>query len=204
MRSLTIIMVIGLVAFGCGVEERCELRLGETFCDEGVSYYYDTCGNPAGVKQNCQCGCRPDHCQTCDGCFERSRTVCQDGGIYWADSCGHLGALVEQCACGCAPDGLTCLACPGCVPNATTTCQGGVAYWVDSCGNPGEVIEACACGCDPAGVGCAECTCTPDCTGKQCGPDGCGGTCGPVCRADETCRAPAYARGAPKSARVSA
>jgi hypothetical protein len=140
------------------------LRLGETFCAEGVTYYFDTCGNPAGVKQNCECGCNPDHtgCQTCQGCTERDRTICQNGGTYWVDSCGHLGDLIEQCQCGCSLDGLTCESCPGCTPNVATTCQGDVTYWMDSCGNLGEVIDACACGCNPEHTGCQTCAdCTP-------------------------------------------
>jgi hypothetical protein len=87
--------------------------------------------------------------------------------------------------------GLLLGACSGdssCVPHDSRYCQEGVTYWANSCGNLEEVIEQCQCGCLGDHSGCdPDCTCTPDCLGKECGDDGCQGSCPPGCMAGEHC-----------------
>ena len=54
----------------------------------------------------------------------------------------------------------------------------------DGCGS--------SCGTCPSGDACnatGQCTCTPNCQGKQCGPDGCGGQCPPGCPRGASCNA---------------
>ncbi len=88
-----------------------------------------------------------------------------------------LGMLVGACS----GDG-------GCVPHDSKYCDEGVTYWMNSCGDLEELIEKCQCGCLPDHSGCdPDCSCTPDCLGKECGDDGCGGTCPPGCPAGEHC-----------------
>jgi len=75
-----------------------------------------------------------------------------------------------------------------CIPHDSQYCDDGVFYWADSCGNLEEVITQCECGCLPDHSACdPDCSCTPDCLGKECGEDGCGGTCPPGCPVGEHC-----------------
>ncbi|HOX44417.1 MAG TPA: hypothetical protein PK668_12510 [Myxococcota bacterium] len=100
----------------------------------------------------------------------------------------HLGLCLALAA------GLWTAGCGGsegidCNPHDHTACAGGVMRWVDSCGQPGGVIQTCTCGCSEDLTACElDCTCEPDCTGRECGDDGCGGSCG-ACTAPEACDA---------------
>ena len=75
-----------------------------------------------------------------------------------------------------------------CVPHDSQYCDEGVFYWADSCGNLEEVIEQCQCGCLADHTACdPDCSCTPDCAGKECGDDGCEGLCPPGCMTGQHC-----------------
>lgn len=149
--------------------------------------------------------------------------MCGDNGC--GGSCGNcpepattsdpqLACVAGQCVDGCAPTPVVCNTnscgddgcggtCGTCAPGAF--CNNGQCAPLpgQSCaGNcKGKAPGGCSCegGCIQSGDCCfdfvAQCTCEPQCDGKNCGPDGCGGSCGaclsgtadPYCGANGQC-----------------
>ena len=88
---------------GCS-DDNCVANTG-TYCDEGVSYWTDSCGKIGEIKEDCECGCRLDHtdCKRCECDCEQVNDCC-DGcrAINEADECddGDSGTEIDMCAGG--------------------------------------------------------------------------------------------------------
>ena len=150
------------ILHGCGGGGGDCTSHADTYCDEGYTYWMDSCGNLETTKEECECGCKADHtdCEPCQ--YECTSDVdCNTG--YYCDLADHK----------CKPE---------CVPNCTGKCCGNDGCGgtcQDNCSATGQTCNAQTCSCEGA--------CVPECQGKQCGPDGCGNTCPPGCSAGETC-----------------
>jgi len=207
---------VGLVSFilaclvaSCGGEEQCTSHTGN-FCQEGKTYWTDSCGNLEDVMENCDCGCNSDH----SGCKVKDCTgrecgpdpVCGEscGTCTGSDTCDANGQCVSSCTpscagrecgwdpicgtmnCGSCPAGESCNVQGQCECNPS--CAGRECGWDPNCGTMN-------CGDCPAGESCNEqgrcvADCVPDCTGRECGLDPVCGTqsCG-NCTSGETCNA---------------
>jgi len=88
---------------GCS-EENCIERAG-TYCDEGVAYWTDSCGEIGEVKEECACGCRADHtdCKKCE-CQCEQVSDCCDGcqPVNDAEECddGDPATDIDMCVAG--------------------------------------------------------------------------------------------------------
>jgi len=88
-----------------------------------------------------------------------------------------------ECVDGKCEGGCHAQNCQGCC-TSIGDCKAGNS--TDFCGKDGETCSYCAGGFDECIDG--ECTCVPQCEGKQCGDDGCQGSCGD-CPAGKECDA---------------
>lgn len=100
-------VVLGLFLAGCGPGQIvCESRFG-TYCDAGVTYWVDDCGNLEEVLENCPAGCNALN----TGCSGTSCTpdctgqCCGDDGCggVCPDSCSLTGQVCNQSSCQCQP-----------------------------------------------------------------------------------------------------
>ena len=172
----------------CGGGGDCEPHDGK-YCDEGATYWVDSCGNYEDVFKQCECGCAADHtgCKSC-GCMGNCAGKC----------CGDDGCGV-QCPDGCASTGQTCNF-SSCLCEGTCqakTCQQlfkECGWWDDGCGTQ-IPCGNCSGGqtCDASGhcVGGSTCPggltlCGEECVNVSADPRHCGG-CNSACGAGEVC-----------------
>lgn len=119
-------------------------------CAGGAVYWFDSCGNPGAVKEDCNDG---DPC-TADACLDGAchHTALPDGTL-----CGAGNVCTDgQCACE---------------PDAGLACAGGRLHRYDSCGNQGPIADDCG-DANPCTLdGCADGACThePLADGTPCG-----------------------------------
>ncbi len=147
--------------------EDCEPQ-ADTYCDEGVTHWLDSCGEIGLKKEDCEAGCLPDHSDCAD--YECMTDNDCDAG-YFCDLTVHE-CKEETCVLDCAGK---CCGSDGCDGQCTDTCPVG---W--DC-----IMSTCQC----------EAECTPDCGSRECGMDPvCGtlncGTCSeptPDCNAQGQC-----------------
>ena len=162
--------------------------IGNGACDDGSTGAYFACagyGWDAGdcdpCEPNCtgmECGLDPICNYPCGSCDESD--YCLDG-VCMECSC-------ELAECGTGPCGEDCGLCPegtGCVDNICEpmTCEGAcgdmapMGCWCDDlCFGYGDCCEDICDFCEAEHPD--ECSCVPDCEGKECGSDGCWGNCG--------------------------
>ncbi len=103
----SLILLLSCVPFlsligGCAVED-CEPE-ADTYCDEGVSYWVDSCGDIGLKKEDCLYGCLAlldDH-SDCDPWECRTSNECMDlyGGDWFCDLTVHI-CKKETCAPQC-------------------------------------------------------------------------------------------------------
>ncbi len=75
----------------------------DTFrCDSGNVYWFDSCGDAQGVKEDCGGeGCSGTQCGL--DCAPRDSARCDSGHVYWFDRCGNREGVKETCdALGCS------------------------------------------------------------------------------------------------------
>jgi len=161
----------------------------DTYCDEGVTYWVDGCGNLEDVMVHCQEGCNAAHTGCKEGCTPQCTGKCcgDDGcGGFCTDNCSATGQVCNQSSCLCEGvcSGQTCV-------QMGKEC----GLWNDGCGTQ------LSCGTCPAGETCSAGVCECDAQtceemSKECGnwDDGCGtqlscGTCdgGLTCSAAGQC-----------------
>jgi hypothetical protein len=88
---------------GCS-EDSCVANTG-TYCDEGVVFWTDSCGELGEFKEDCACGCRADHtdCKKCECQCEQVNDCC-DGcqPVNDADQCddGDPTTEIDMCVAG--------------------------------------------------------------------------------------------------------
>ncbi len=105
-------------------------------------------------------------------------------GNVWLVVVPMLSLYLLTSVCACASQNQDCTS------HYRKYCVEGRLYWQNSCADYEEIISVCACGCADDFLTCrSDCTCTPDCTGKECGSDGCFSNCPPGCDAGEDCNA---------------
>jgi len=104
MLRIFLVGVLGLAFLAGCSDENCVDRAG-TYCDEGVSYWTDSCGNVGEVKEECGCGCRLDHtdCKECECDCEEVGDCC-DGcwAVNEAEECddGDAATEIDMCVAG--------------------------------------------------------------------------------------------------------
>jgi len=104
MKVSVSIIVLIFIAAGCNGGDKC-ISHSETYCQDGVTYWMDSCGEFEEVLENCQCGCEPDHtgCRVCDCTCSRAGDCC-DGchSINEGMPCddGDPGTTTDICRSG--------------------------------------------------------------------------------------------------------
>jgi hypothetical protein len=169
---------VGEVASICNISCSCTPQCSGKQCgSDGCGGTCGTCatGQTCSASGQCTGSCTPQcsgkQCGS-DGC----------GGSCGTCATGQICSPTGQCGGGCAHPICstgTKLA-SGCDPCVTNIC-GSDSFccstsWDSTC--VGEVASICN----------IDCSCTPQCSGKQCGSDGCGGSCG-TCASGQTCNA---------------
>ncbi len=105
--------VLCFILAGCGTGRIvCESHI-DTYCDDGVTYWVDECGNLEEVLRNCPAGCNALNTGCLGTCTPRS---CAQQGKEcgdWDDGCG------TQISCGGCEGGETCDASGQCQPGTT-------------------------------------------------------------------------------------
>jgi hypothetical protein len=152
IRTVAVIGWVGpallLAACGDGDGRSC-LPLEDTYCQEGVVYRVNSCGELEEVLEHCHCGCSPDHTV----CIADCGSFCdKDGNCENREDCW---SCPEDCGCD---DGLVC-------SRITRSCQD----CSDDCGSrecgpvPNGCGESCGHGCDglPIAGGAPVPTCAP-------------------------------------------
>ena len=46
---------------GCGGESADCKPFEDTYCDDSITYWVDSCGEYGDIKDQCECGCKADH-----------------------------------------------------------------------------------------------------------------------------------------------
>jgi RHS repeat-associated protein len=189
----------------CSETSECEPGL---VCVEGTCQCIPQCSAPGcGYLDGCggTCACPPPTCGSGGQCETGEEGCHQDGDCPTDNVCVDGICKLKICLInarlgGCGFPGAPCGPCttrPTCESDAD--CPSGYVCPEENGrrhGAPGErVCEKPECATDPMATGCGgpgsecgECSCTPNCAGKQCGDadlsDGCGGTCTGVCAGD--------------------
>ena len=162
----------------CDPEAGCVTTLNDALCDDGdicsTGDYCNLGDCTSGGELPCDDGnvCTDDSCDSNIGCqFIPNQSECDDG-----DACTEF----DVCAAGwcIAGPGLDCDDKNDCTEN---TCDGDLGCVTTL------VEEGTGCG-DSDQWQCVqgECSCIPDCEGRNCGSDGCEGICG-ECEGEDFC-----------------
>jgi hypothetical protein len=131
MRKGFVFLMMGALLFAasCSSGGDCTPHEGK-YCDEGTTYWMDSCGNLEEVFQNCPCECEADHsaCKTECGCVPQC-----SGRCCGSDQCG------STCPDTCANSGQTCntstCQCEGtCQPRTCIQLGKECDWWDDGCG----------------------------------------------------------------------
>ncbi|MHC4179466.1 MAG: right-handed parallel beta-helix repeat-containing protein, partial [Planctomycetota bacterium] len=102
MSMLALLLVGGLT--GCDGDGDCASH-SDTYCQDDVAYWMDSCGKFEEVLENCQCGCEPDHtgCRVCD-CSCSQADACCDGCHFINEGMpcddGDPGTTTDICRSG--------------------------------------------------------------------------------------------------------
>jgi hypothetical protein len=89
-RKLIPLISAATFAFaGCGDNKNC-LNTGDTLCIEKVTYFTDTCGNLNDIKENCYCGCNPNH-------TECNKPCCGDEKVDITEECDKSNLNGNTC-----------------------------------------------------------------------------------------------------------
>ncbi len=160
-----------------------------TICEEGVTYWVDSCGTFEEVLEMCSCGCNQPGtaCEDCTDLPCQSNADCPEG--YYCDLTDHQCKKVS-----CVPDCTgKCCGDDGCGGSCPNNCPTGYVCDLGTCQCKPDVqcYSNADCPenyyCDLTVHECKPETCVPNCTGKCCGDDGCGGTCPNNCATGYTC-----------------
>jgi hypothetical protein len=147
MRAVGIAMALMTLVCGCSSSEDCAPH-DDVYCQDGTTYWMDSCGNFDEVLEQCRCGCAADH----SGC----RIPCDCTPQCAGKCCGSDGCE-GTCPDNCAQTGPTC-------NTATCLCEGSCNP--QTCSSLGK-----ECGNWDNGCG-TTITCGPCPTGQTCTPGG--------------------------------
>ena len=110
---MQIVKVLGCVVIfilsACGPDqEDCEQLKQASYCEEGIIYWLDSCGNLGEIKKSCECGCLSEPLTGCKFCCvpdtcEYIHRECK----VWPDGCGgYIDCGDCPCDMGCNLRGL--------------------------------------------------------------------------------------------------
>jgi len=188
MKAVGFLMGLVVLLCGCSSSEDCAPH-DDVYCQDGTTYWMDSCGGFQDVLEQCQCGCQADHsgCRTPCDCFPQCAGKC-----CGSDGCeGTCPDTCAQTAQTCNQQ--TCLCEGSCNPQTCASLKKQCGSWNNGCG------MNITCGPCPAGM-----TCTPggqciqgDCPAgfSRCGDDcvdsnsdlGHCGVCNRACGPDQVC-----------------
>jgi hypothetical protein len=137
-------------------------------CNSGDVYWYDSCGIPGGVADDCTlsevCNNTSASTAVCEG-------FCGNGVVDPDEDCDGSNLDSQTCisqgwdggALSCSSCSFNTSSCFYCTPNVSQQCYGGEVYWYDSCGNRGSIADNCT-----SSETCTETSptsayCQPDC-----------------------------------------
>lgn len=148
--------------------DECAPTQSYTDCSENAVYWFNDCGEPVSMVQECPAdtNCANGTCisNDCEPQVSESYEACFEGTVYWFDDCGQVGSAVEVCADAASCVNGACL--EQCQPQAGQYCLNNAITWYDSCDQPGTVVQTCGASsiCEGCSIADKPCATEPVCS----------------------------------------